>query len=222
MPRTATLPRPAESRKRGNYAKTAETREKILAAAMQTAEDLGFHGVSLSEIAKRAGVAVGNVSYHFGSREELLREVMQTVTAQLQQDVLVAGVSGRNAFERGEAGIRAYLSFIHRHPAYARMAEQVRHHHPEIYRENLAAWLALQRAAIEQGIKEKTLRPMTDDEISATAYLIIGAHNFLDQMIEGIDGREYPGDDVVVDAYMKLFRGGLEQSLRRGPKERAG
>ncbi len=37
-------------------------------------------------------------------------------------------------------------------------------------------------------------------------------------MIEGIDGRQYPGDDVVVEAYMKLFRGGLEQS--RPPEAR--
>ncbi len=219
MPRTATRLTFSEPRKRGNYAKTVETRGRILAAARDTAEDLGFHGVSLSEVATRAGVAVGNVSYHFGSREELLREVMQSISAQLQQDVVLAGVSGHDLFERGEAGIRAYLSFIHRHPAYARMSEQVRHHEPAIYNESLATWVALQRAAIQEGIDEGTLRPMTAEEISATAYLIIGAHYFLDQMIEGIGGEAYPGDDIVVTAYMKLFRGGLEQSRRRGTRQ---
>ncbi|MDG2307081.1 MAG: TetR/AcrR family transcriptional regulator [Candidatus Binatia bacterium] len=212
MPRTATGPK---LQKRGNYAKTAETRGKILAAVRDAAEELGFHEVSLSNVASRAGVAVGNVSYHFGSREELLREVMQSVGTELQRDVVLAGADEGDLFARGEAGIRAYLRFIHEHPSHARLREQVRHHHPEIYRANLAKWVELQRAAIRQGVDEGTLRPMSDDDISATAYLITGAHYFLDQMIEGIDGTAYPGDDVVVAAYMKLFRGGLEQSRRR-------
>lgn len=220
MPRATTIPEQSEPRKRGNYAKTAETRGKILLAAREAAEDLGFHGVSLSEVAKRAGVAVGNVGYHFGSREELLREVMQTVTAQIQEDVLLAGAPGRDVFERGEAGIRAYLAFLHEHPAYARINAEVRHHHPDIYREGLAGWVEFQRTAIRSGIDEGTLRPMTDDEISATAFLIVGAHYFLDQMIEGIDGRPYPGDDVVIDSYMRLFRGGLERTRLREPKNR--
>lgn len=219
MPRATTIQESSEPRKRGNYAKTAETRGRILVAARQVAEELGFHGVSLSEVAKRAGVAVGNVGYHFGSREELLREVMQTVTAQIQEDVLLAGAPGRDMFERGEAGVRAYLAFVHEHPAYGRISAEVRHHHPDIYREGLAGWVELQRAAIRGGIHEGTLRPMTDDEISATAYLIVGAHYFLDQMIEGIDGQPYPGDDVVVASYMRLFRGGLEKSRRRDPKD---
>ncbi len=218
MPTTAIKPGP---RRRGAYAKSAETRQKILDAALDAAEDLGFHGVSLTEIAKRAGVAVGNVSYHFGSRDELLREAMQTVTSQIQQHVVQAGVSGDDIFERGEAGVRAFLAFLHEHPNYTRLSEEVRHHHPEFHRENLASWVELQRSEIRRGVEEGSLRAMREDEISATAYFVVGAHYFLDQMIEGIDGRTYPGDDVVTEAYMKLFRGGLEQSRRRENEERA-
>ena len=219
MPKTAARP-DVVPRRRGAYAKSAETRGKILAAALEVAEDVGFHGVSLTEIAKRAGVAVGNVGYHFGSRDELLREAMQAVTARVQQHVVQAGISGNDIFERGEAGVRAFLTFLHEHPTYTRLSEEVRHHHPDFHRENLASWVELQRSEIRRGVEEGSLRPMSEDEISATAYLVVGAHYFLDQMIEGIDGRTYPGDDVVTEAYMKLFRGGLERSRRRTSKER--
>lgn len=218
MPKSATVPKTAQPRRRrGNYAKTAETRGKILSAAVAAAEVLGLTGVSLSEVAQRAGVAVGNVSYHFGSREELLREVTDTVTRQVQEAVLRAG-SGGDIFERGEAGIRTYLAFVHEHPGYARISAEVRHHHPELYRDGLAGWVELQRNAVRDGIREGALRAMTEEEVSATAYLIVGAHYFLDQMIEGIDGRTYPGDDVVVDAYMQLFRGGLQKPAPRDGK----
>jgi len=206
-------------RKRGSYAKTAETRSRILAAAHDVARELGFHGVSLAEVAHRAGVAVGNVSYHFGSREELLHEVMQGVADRLREAVVQAGVAGRDVFERGEAALRAYLAFLRAHPWYVQMSEQVRSHRPDIYRRNLVFWLDLHRSAVREGIEEGTLRPMTDEELTATAYLIVGAHYFVDQMIEGTGGQSYPGDDIVVAAYMKLFRGGLESARERKPSQ---
>ena len=66
-------------RSRGPYAKSSDTRARILDAALEVAGELGFHRASVARIAERAGVAVGNLHYHFGSRDELLRELMETL-----------------------------------------------------------------------------------------------------------------------------------------------
>ena len=44
--------------KRGPYAKSSQTRERILAAAFEVAGDVGLHRVAVAAIADRAGVAV--------------------------------------------------------------------------------------------------------------------------------------------------------------------
>ncbi|MFQ5698899.1 MAG: TetR/AcrR family transcriptional regulator [Myxococcota bacterium] len=213
-PETATATEAPRRHKRGQYAKTAATRARILAAARHVAQARGFHRVSLSEVARRAGVAVGNVSYHFGSRDELLRALMRSVADEIVEHVIRPAEGGGDYFERAEASLRAYLAFVHRHPAYLRMGDQLRHHRPEIHRRYLEAWLELQRSALQRGIDEGSLRPMSPDEIAATAHFLVGVSQSLDRMVEGIDGRSYPGDDVVVETCIHFLRGGLARSPR--------
>ena len=71
-------------RTRSGYARSRETRARILAAALDEAGEVGFHKTSIARIAARAGVALGNVNYHFGSKAQLLRELMVTLTKDLQ------------------------------------------------------------------------------------------------------------------------------------------
>ena len=52
-------------------------KDAILSAAMQLANLKGFKKVSRSDIAKRADVATGSVSYHFGTMKKL-RDAMVT------------------------------------------------------------------------------------------------------------------------------------------------
>ena len=78
-------------------------------------------------------MAVGNVSYHFGSREELVRALIRSVADRVMEHVIRPTAGGRDYFERAEAALRGYLDFIHRDPAHVRLVEQVRHHCPEIH-----------------------------------------------------------------------------------------
>lgn len=201
--------------KRGSYAKSADTRERILAAAAGVAGEVGLHAVSVARIAERAGVAVGNLHYHFGSLDELLRELMQHVADRLTAEILQAVEHSGDVFAREEAAFRAYLAYVRRNPTYVRLAEEARMHQPDIYHGVLAAWLDFLCESIREGIASGVLRPLRDEEITALAHYLIGARYFLDQMIQGLHGREYPGDDVVVATYMRLLRAGLAADGRR-------
>ena len=68
---------------RGKYARSDGTRARILQAALTEAGESGFQKTSVAKIAVRAGVAVGVVNYHFGSKGELLRELMASLTRDL-------------------------------------------------------------------------------------------------------------------------------------------
>ncbi len=54
-----------------------ETRERLLAAAESLFMEQGFRSTSLREITARAKVNLAAVNYHFGSKEALVREVLQ-------------------------------------------------------------------------------------------------------------------------------------------------
>jgi len=53
-------------------------RGDILAAATDLFSEAGFDAVSMSAIARRAGVSKANVFHHFGSKEDLYLEVMRS------------------------------------------------------------------------------------------------------------------------------------------------
>ncbi len=220
MAENAPLPGTPPPSRRNSYARSRDTRARILAAALAEASESGFHKTSVARIAARAGVAVGNLHYHFGSRRELLRELMVSLVANLLSRLHVAHPDeGADFFSRERAGLFVYLAYLRENPAYVRLADEVKLHDPELYRRAVAGWVERYVVRFKAAIACGTLRPMDDAEISTQAHFLLGARHFLDQMMESVDGHPYPGDEVVVDAYMALARDGLGH--QHGPSRSA-
>lgn len=70
-------------------------RDAVLAAAVDNFTRLGFHGTSMRDIARDAGVTVASIYHHFPSKQELLQEIMvrvlTDVIAATRSAVLSAG-----------------------------------------------------------------------------------------------------------------------------------
>jgi AcrR family transcriptional regulator len=176
---------------REGYPKSRETRARILAAALAEASETGLHKTSVARIAARAGVALGSLNYHFGSRDELLRELMTEQMSNLMLRLHAADADeGADFFERQRAGL------------------QIKLHDPELYRQGVADWVARMAARIRAGIDEGCVRPMDESEIGYQAHFLVGARHFIEQLREVGDG---PADDAVVDAYLGLVRDGLRR-----------
>lgn len=58
------------------YAKTAAVRQSIVAACASAFGETGFHGASMAEIARRAGVSHTGLLHHFPRKEDLLTAVL--------------------------------------------------------------------------------------------------------------------------------------------------
>jgi AcrR family transcriptional regulator len=67
-----------------------KTKSKIIQVAMDIIASDGFQGITVRKIAARAEVNVAAINYHFGSKENLISEVLASLTVQLRStfDVL--------------------------------------------------------------------------------------------------------------------------------------
>jgi AcrR family transcriptional regulator len=65
-------------------------RERMLEAALAVLKEDGFAGLTNAKVATRAAENKALISYHFGSKQGLVREVAQTVAAQITSEVLDA------------------------------------------------------------------------------------------------------------------------------------
>jgi AcrR family transcriptional regulator len=67
---------------------SADTREKILDAAEWQFAGHGFAGTSLRAVIRQAGVNLAAVHYHFGTKEDLLRAVLDRVVVPVNRERL--------------------------------------------------------------------------------------------------------------------------------------
>lgn len=105
-----------EALNRVDRRRAPETAARILDAAESLFSVRGYHGVSLRDIAADAGVQVALTHYHFGSKEDLFRAVIERradENARGIADALVAAkrVAGSRQ-ERRDAIIRAFITPI--------------------------------------------------------------------------------------------------------------
>jgi TetR/AcrR family transcriptional regulator, fatty acid metabolism regulator protein len=72
--------RPSGQRKDRTFIETAR-RAQIVAAAIETIAELGYGQASLARIAERADTSKGVIIYHFGSKDDLIRELVAELSA---------------------------------------------------------------------------------------------------------------------------------------------
>ncbi|MGQ1798929.1 TetR/AcrR family transcriptional regulator [Kocuria oceani] len=99
-------------------------REQILACAVGAIAELGYARASLAEIARRAGVSKGVVSYYFPGKDRLLEQVVADVYTRAG-----AAIAAATAGRTGAAFLRTYLEanlgFLADHPADIRAVTEI-------------------------------------------------------------------------------------------------
>ncbi|PCI02456.1 MAG: TetR family transcriptional regulator [Hyphomicrobiales bacterium] len=88
------------------------TPELILDAAEELMSRRGFHGVSIREIANLAEVHLGSVTYHFGTKENLLEAIYERHAQPMnlrRSDLLAEAARITNLSERLLAIVRAFV-----------------------------------------------------------------------------------------------------------------
>lgn len=103
-----------------------DTATRIFDAADELFGQLGFEGVSVRDVAERAGVNKALVFYHHNSKEELFEKVLQRYYDAHHHALLEASevdVEGTRARLHGV--IDVYLDFIDSHQRYPRLVQNL-------------------------------------------------------------------------------------------------
>lgn len=113
------------------------TRARLVAAAREVFEDIGFLDARITHIAKRAGVAHGTFYTYFFTKEDIFREVARTVQQEMLQhrqavSGRVEGGRGRNPVQAIERANRQYLEAYARNARIIAVLEQVATFSPEL------------------------------------------------------------------------------------------
>jgi AcrR family transcriptional regulator len=158
-------------------ARKAETRARIVAAAVEQLAEGGYASASVQAVAGRAGVATGTLYRHFESKSALFAEAFRRA-ARRELDAFAAAAAddGRSTAARVGAGVEAFARRALASPvrAYALLAEPV---DPAVEAERLAfrrGYRDVLVAAVQDGIDRGELRPHDTETFGAALVGAIG------------------------------------------------
>lgn len=103
-----------------------ETRERILAAALELFSERSFEGATTRHIAERAGVTQPLLNYHFRSKDELWRAAIDRLFARLHAvlDTRIAGLRGVDELTTAKLIVREFVTFSAANPQLHRIIMQ--------------------------------------------------------------------------------------------------
>lgn len=94
----------------------AKGKDRLVSVAMKLFAERGFDSVTVRDISNEAGVSVGLINHHFGSKDGLREAVDRHFLAQFEEAALTSPIDSRAAEERGvDAVIEWTEQWIDRH-----------------------------------------------------------------------------------------------------------
>jgi AcrR family transcriptional regulator len=90
-------------------------RAQIIECATETIAMLGYGQASLAQIAKRAGISKGVITYYFSSKEELIEQIMQDMTAAATSFMLPQIEAAPTATTKLQAYLHSNIAYIATH-----------------------------------------------------------------------------------------------------------
>ena len=121
---------------------------RILQVAEKLFAEKGFDGTSIRDIASEAGANVSMISYYFGSKENLMKEIIrQKIDHTVQSLDAVMADTATTPVEKIEAFVDRFVNYKLDYPQFTHilMSEQLLKHNPEFAALMLELRLSLAR-----------------------------------------------------------------------------
>ncbi len=223
------MPHPPTPRRRPQR-RAADTRERIVAAALRAFAEHGFDGATTRAIADAAGVPQGLIAYHFAGKEALWRAAMDHIFGLLRGslDARGAALASADAPARLRELLRHFVRFSAAHPELHRLMIQegkrdaartrwlVETHVRPLYAFTSTLLRALQREGLAPRLPLVSLYYML---IGAACHMFVVAPEC--RQLTGVDPHAPSVIEAHADALMTLLLGPAPSAGRRRPSRPA-
>jgi AcrR family transcriptional regulator len=193
----------------GKVTKAERTRARLIEVAKRLYQEHGSDHVTVRRIAAAAKIEAGSIYYHFASRDEIMRAVLESGVGGAQQEVMQAiaeAGAASSPIERLRAALGAHLRytlrehFSSRLKSIRRLPKRLRERHMQQEREYAAIFADLLQEAQRRGL----LRAGFD--LSVVRMLSMGA---LTWVAEWYDPKGAMTPDDIADEFLRVLTGGV-------------
>lgn len=191
--------------------RTSATRQKLFEASMVLIGERGVAGVTMDEVAAAAGVSKGTVYYNFGSKSDLIAQLLRhgvdILKARLLSEAGSTGSAGADPLLSMEAMIGQAMDFMADYPSFARLWVSENWRTPSEWRDTFAVLRSELLAVIGAAVEDVAAVYPVDTTVprGSLETAIFGAC-----FVVGLDRQTYNPErtrDQSVAAIMAIMRG---------------
>jgi AcrR family transcriptional regulator len=206
--------------------KGERTRARLLDAAKEVFEESGFLEARISDIAERAGLSHGSFYHYFDSKEQIFREVAESLDEVLSApmtEVVLATGSTVPPQERIREALRHHFESYRKEARIMGVIEQVSRYDDHVNALRLARHQQYSKQ-IADSIRQLQLRKLADPELDpALTAAALGAltYRFAEMwLVQGaVDCSLEEGIDQVARIFVNAL--GLQERAAAKPRKRA-
>jgi AcrR family transcriptional regulator len=186
------------------------TRTALLHAAAGVVGELGYAEASVARITKVAGVAQGTFYNYFQSRQEILDQILPSLSDEMLEYIRVRVSGLRDAVAREEKQFRAFFEFLAERPEFFRVLHEAEQFAPEAFRTHHSKIETGYTRWLTRVAASGTVKGYSEEELMVVARILMAARDYISSLYSLSDGKTaHPLPAVVVTAYMKLLTEGL-------------
>lgn len=161
-------------------------RARIIAALAAEASERGCHGVTVTDLVKRAGIARNTFYENFSSKEDCFVAAQRFATAKALERVVTAAGEVEDWPGRVRAGLAAFLEYVTEEPALARtcMVEALAAGPASVrcHDESLQAFVSLFKLGRDVSSQSENLPETMDEAIVGGIFWIVYQRLAADQL----------------------------------------
>lgn len=181
-----------------------KTRQELLDAAELVFGERGFDHASISEITRRAGVALGTFYVYFPHKQAIFVELVDELGRRLREALGAAIKSHPKRLDKERAGFRAFLAFAGKHRNLYRIVRQAEFVDEAVYHRYYRGLAAAYAKGLGRAMESGDIARY---EPELLAYTLMGIADFLGMRFVVWEGDE--GLERVTDEVMRFIEHGL-------------
>ncbi|MFN2465538.1 MAG: TetR/AcrR family transcriptional regulator [Candidatus Dormibacteria bacterium] len=151
------------------------TRQRVLEAAEQVFGAKGYHGASVTEITRAAGVAQGTFYLYFRGKKEIFLDLVDDLGTRLRDVTLAASAGASTYAEAQERGFEAFFEFARHHRHIYRIIQECDRVDPTTFRR----FYSLLADTYKRGAETAGRGEIADIDPEVLAYCMLGVGHFV-------------------------------------------
>jgi len=163
-----------------------DLRDAVLQTALRLFSERGFFNTSIHDIRREAGVSIGAIYHHFGTKEKLARSLYDDLLSRMEGEIGAAVAAGRDCRSRCHAVVRVLFDLAVKEPDMMDFVLMARHR--EFMHDATpicsSGPFSRMREVIEDGMAQGEIREM-DPWVAASA-MFGGALRMMQLQLDGV------------------------------------